>query len=325
MPSGESSSLMALVIAAVFVIFIFIKYVRVVPQNYAFVLERLGKYQATLLSGFHVLLPFFDRVAYKHTLKEQVIDVPSQICITSDNISVEVDGVLYMTVMDPKKASYGVDNYHFAAIQIAQTTMRSVIGKLELDRTFEERESMNSDIISAVDKASDPWGIKVNRYEVRNITPPQSIKDAMEQHMRAVREKRAEIARSEGERQAEINRAEGERQAEIARSEGEKLAKINVSEGEKQKLINEAEGQAAQIKLVAEATATGLKMVAEAIGNPGGEDAVSLRIAEAYLNEFGKLAQTNNSMIIPTNVADIASMVAVGKQVLENNKKPGNK
>ncbi|MDR2947535.1 MAG: paraslipin [Candidatus Adiutrix sp.] len=305
-----NSTLVGLVVVAFFLIFVFVKYVRVVPQNEAFVVERLGKYRATLLSGFHLLLPFLDRVGYKHTLKEQVIDVPSQTCITRDNISVEVDGVLYMTVMDAKLASYGVDNYHFAAIQIAQTTMRSVIGKLELDRTFEERESINSDIVSAVDKASEPWGIKVNRYEVRNITPPQSIKNAMEQYMKAEREKRAEIARSEGERQAEINRAEGE-----------KLAKINVSEGEKQKLINEAEGQASQIRLVAEATATGLKMVAEAIGCPGGEDAVSLRIAEAYLGEFGKLAKANNTMIIPSNVVDIASIVDVGKQVLESNKK----
>ena len=310
----DSPTFVGLVVVAFFLIFIFVKYVRIVPQNEAYVVERLGKYRATLLSGFHLLLPFLDRVGYRHTLKEQVIDVPSQTCITRDNISVEVDGVLYMTVMDAKKASYGVDNYHFAAIQIAQTTMRSVIGKLELDRTFEERESINADIINAVDKASEPWGIKVNRYEVRNITPPQSIKDAMEQYMKAEREKRAEIARSEGERQAEINRAEGE-----------KLAKINVSEGEKQKLINEAEGRAAQIRLVAEATSSGLKAVAEAIGHPGGEDAVSLRIAEAYLGEFGKLAKANNTMIIPSNVVDIASVVAVGKQVLESNKKSGGK
>jgi len=306
----DMSGLPFLIIAVFFVIFLLAKYVRIVPQNEAYVVQRLGKYHATLISGFHLLLPFFDRVAYKHTLKEQVIDVPSQTCITRDNISVEVDGVLYMTVMDPKKASYGVDNYHFAAIQIAQTTMRSVIGKLELDRTFEERETINAEIISAVDKASDPWGIKVNRYEVRNITPPQSIKDAMEQYMKAEREKRAEIARSEGERQAEVNRAEGE-----------KLAKINVSEGEKMRLINEAEGQASQIRLVAEATAQGLTLVAEAIGQPSGDEAVSLRIAEAYLKEFGKLAKTNNSIIIPSNVADIASFVAIGKQVLEGNKK----
>ncbi len=308
------SSMIVLVVGAVFLIFLFVQYVRVVPQNQAFVVERLGKYHATLISGFHLLLPFLDKVAYKHTLKEQVIDVPSQTCITRDNISVEVDGVLYMTVMDPKRASYGVDNYHFAAIQIAQTTMRSVIGKLELDRTFEERESINGDIVSAVDKASDPWGIKVNRYEVRNITPPQSIKEAMERYMKAERDKRAEIARSEGERQAEINRAEGE-----------KLAKINISEGERQKLVNEAEGRAAQIRLVADATAQGLMKVAEAIGHPGGEDAVSLRIAEAYLGEFGKLAKSGNSIIIPANVADIASFVAVGKQVLDGNRKDHQK
>lgn len=310
LPILDNSFLVILLLGAVFLVFLFVRYIRIVPQNEAFVVERLGKYQATLLSGLHILLPFFDAVRYRHTLKEQVIDVPSQTCITRDNISVEVDGVLYLTVMDPKKASYGVDNYHFAAIQIAQTTMRSVIGKLELDRTFGERESINSNIVDAVDKASDPWGIKVNRYEVRNITPPKSINEAMEQQMKAEREKRAEIARSEGERQAEINRAEGE-----------KLAKINVSEGEKQKLINEAEGQAAQIRLVAEATAQGLMKVAEAIGQPGGSEAVSLRIAEAYLNEFGKLAKTNNSLIIPANVTDIASVVAVGRQVLESVKK----
>lgn len=306
----DNTSLPFLVIAAVFFIFIFLKYVRIVPQNEAFVVERLGKYHATLVSGFHLLFPFFDRVSYKHTLKEQVIDVPSQTCITRDNISVEVDGVLYMTVMDPKKASYGVDNYHFAAVQIAQTTMRSVIGKLELDRTFEERETINAEIVGAVDKASFPWGIKVNRYEVRNITPPQSIKDAMERYMRAEREKRAEIARSEGERQAEVNRAEGA-----------KLAKINVSEGEKQRLINEAEGQAAHIRMVAEATALGIKSVADVIGQPGGDEAVALRIAESYLGEFGKLAKTSNSLIIPANVADIASFVAIGKQVLASGKK----
>ena len=304
------SALTILVMAAVFLFFIFARYVRVVPQNSAFVVERLGRYHATLLSGLHLLLPFLDRVAYKHTLKEQVIDVASQTCITRDNISVEVDGVLYMTVVDPKKASYGVDRYHFASIQIAQTTMRSVIGKLELDRTFEERETINAQIIDAVDKASDSWGIKVNRYEVKNITPPQSIKDAMERYMKAERDKRAAIAASEGERQAEINRAEGA-----------KLAKINISEGEKQRLINEAEGQAAQIKLVAEATASGLKQVAEAIGHPGGGEAVSLRVAESYLLEFGKLAQSSNTMIVPANVTDLASFVAVGRTALEVAKK----
>jgi regulator of protease activity HflC (stomatin/prohibitin superfamily) len=300
----------ALIVAAAFLVFIFIKYVRIVPQNEAFVVERLGRYHVTLLSGFHILLPFLDSVSYRHTLKEQVIDVASQTCITRDNISVEVDGVLYMTVVDPKKASYGVDRYHFASIQIAQTTMRSVIGKLELDRTFEERESINTQIIEAVDKASEPWGVKVNRYEVKNITPPQSIKDAMERYMKAERDKRAAIAASEGERQSEINRAEGA-----------KLAKINISEGEKQRLINEAEGQAAQIQLVADATAAGLKKVAEALGHPGGEGAMSLRITESYIQEFGKLAQGGNTMIVPANVTDLASIVAVGQKVLSAAKK----
>lgn len=298
---------LVILLAVVVILFLFfICYVRIVPQNLAFIVERLGKYHETLSSGCHVLVPLVDRVAYKHTLKEQVVDVPPQMCITRDNISVEVDGVLYMTVVDPKKASYGVDDYHFAAVQIAQTTMRSVIGKLELDRTFEERETINADIISAVDKASEPWGVKVNRYEVRNITPPQSIKDAMERYMKAERDKRAAIAVSEGERQAEINRAEGE-----------KLAKINISEGEKQKLINEAAGQAETIRLMAEATAKGLKQVAEAIDQPGGPEAVSMRIAESYVAEFGKLAQTSNTMIIPSNVTDLASIVAVAKKVLE--------
>ena len=306
----ENPTMIALVVGAFFLIFLFVKYVRIVPQNEAYVVERLGKYNATLISGFHLLLPFLDRVAYRHTLKEQVIDVPPQTCITKDNIAVEVDGVLYLTVMDPKRASYGVDNYHFASIQISQTTMRSVIGKLDLDRTFGERETINAEIIDAVDKASDPWGIKVNRYEVRNITPPRSINDAMEQEMKAVREKRAEIARSEGEKLAQINRADGEKQA-----------KINISEGEKLKLINEAEGQAEQIRLVAEATAAALTKVAAAIEHPGGDNAVSLRIAEAYMTEFGKLAKAGNSMIIPANVADIASFVAIGKQVLDSNKK----
>ncbi|MDR2443344.1 MAG: paraslipin [Deltaproteobacteria bacterium] len=307
---------------AFFAIFLFVNYIRIVPQNEAYVIERLGKYSGTLISGFHILIPFFDRVAYKHTLKEQVIDVPPQVCITRDNISVEVDGVLYMTVMDAQKASYGINNYYNAAVQMAQTTMRSVIGKLELDKTFEERESINADIISAVDKASSPWGVKVNRYEVKNITPPQSIKDAMEKQMRAEREKRALIAESEGDKMAKINRAEGDKQARINIAEGERQQLINVSEGEKQRRINEAQGRAQEISLVAEATAEALKVVGEAITSNGGVDAVSLRIAEAYLSEFGKLAKTNNSMIIPTNVVDLASMVAVGREVIKSGREP---
>ena len=228
-------------------IFLFISTIKIVPQRSAYVIERFGKYRDTLMAGFHIIIPFMDRVAYKHTLKEQVIDVSAQICITQDNISVEVDGVLYLQVVDAKKASYGIDNYPFASIQLAQTTMRSIIGRMQLDKTFEERDHINSTIVEAVDKASDPWGIKVTRYEIKNITPPRSINDAMEKQMRAEREKRATIATSEGERQATMNRADGDKQELIARSEGEK-----------QKRINEAEGQAAEILSIAEATAEGI-------------------------------------------------------------------
>jgi regulator of protease activity HflC (stomatin/prohibitin superfamily) len=285
---------------------IFVKTIRIVPQKSASIVERLGKYSTTLEAGFHILMPFVDKVSYKHTLKEQAVDVPPQDCITRDNIAVEVDGILYMQVVDPKKASYGIDNYRFASTQLAQTTMRSVIGKLDLDRTFEERENINSVIVEAVDKASDPWGVKVTRYEVKNILPPKSIKDAMEKQMRAEREKRATIAESEGDRQAKINRAEGDRQEIIARSEGEK-----------QKRINEAEGRAVEIERVAEATAKGLRQIASAINEKGGVNAVNLRIAEQYLNEFGKLAKTNNSVIIPSDLSDIAGMIMAAKTVIK--------
>ena len=235
----------------ILIIVAFFKTIRIVPQKSAFIVERLGKYNATLDAGLHILIPFLDNVSYKHTLKEQAIDVPPQTCITGDNISVEVDGILYLQVIDPKKASYGINNYQFASTQLAQTTMRSVIGRLELDKTFEERDTINVSIVDAVDKASDPWGVKVTRYEVKNIVPPQSIKDAMEKQMRAVREKRATIAESEGDKQAKINRAEGDKQELIARSEGEM-----------QKRINEADGRAGEIERVAKATANGLREIA---------------------------------------------------------------
>lgn len=283
--------------------------VKVVPQRKAYIVERLGKYRGTLTAGFNVLVPFIDKVRYRHTLKEQAIDVASQTCITKDNISVEVDGILYLQVIDPKKASYGIDDYRFAAIQIAQTTMRSVIGKLELDRTFEERDNINTVIVDAVDKASDPWGVKVSRYEVKNITPPQSIKDAMEKQMRAEREKRAMIAESEGEKQAKINVAEGDKQELIARSEGEM-----------QKRINEAEGRAQEIERVANATAKGIREIATSIGEKNGIDAVNLRVAEQYIKEFGNLAQENNTMIIPTNMADISSIIATATSVIDSTK-----
>ncbi len=290
------------IITAALVIFIvvtIIRIARIVPQKSAFIVERLGKYAKTLEAGFHLLLPFIDRVAYRHSLKEVAVDVASQSCITKDNIAVEVDGVLYLQVMDPGKASYGIENYMFASTQLAQTTMRSEMGKLELDRTFEEREAINAAIIRAVDKASDPWGVKITRYEIKNITPPQSVKDALEKQMRAEREKRAAIAESEGKRQATINVAEGDKQEAIKKSEGEKM-----------KRVNEAEGRAKEIELVAHATADGIRKIAEAIQAPGGGDAVNLRVAEQYIKEFGNLAKENNTVIIPSDLSNIAGMVA---------------
>jgi len=308
-PGGAGTVILGIVI---FIVLIALATsVRIVPQKSARIVERLGKYTKTLNAGFHILIPFIDRVGYKHTLKEQAVDVPPQACITRDNIAVEVDGILYMQVVDPKKASYGIDHYRFAATQLAQTTMRSVMGKLELDKTFEERETINSVIVEAVDKASDPWGVKVTRYEVKNILPPQSIKDAMEKQMRAEREKRAVIAESEGERQAKINRAEGDKKQVIA-----------TSEGEKQKRINEAEGRAFEIEAVASATAGGIRKIALAINDEGGSDAVNLRIAEQYIGEFGKLAKEGNTMIIPTDLSDIAGVIRSATSVIKGTTTP---
>lgn len=295
-----------LILLALIILFSSIK---VVPQRKAYIVERLGKYRTTFLAGFNLVFPFIDKVQYRHTLKEQAIDVASQTCITKDNISVEVDGILYLQVIDPMKASYGIDNYQFASIQIAQTTMRSIIGKLELDRTFEERETINNLIVEAVDKASDPWGVKVTRYEVKNIVPPQSIKDAMEKQMRAEREKRAVIAESEGEKQAKINVAEGSKQEAIAESEGEM-----------QKRINEARGKASEIEQVATATANGIRAIAEAMNMEGGKDAVNLRIAEQYLSEFGKLAKESNTLILPSDLTDISGIIATATKVFETSK-----
>lgn len=292
---------------AIFTIILFIKSILIVPQKKAYIVERLGKYSGSLMAGFHLLIPFVDRVAYVHTLKEQVIDVPPQTCITKDNIQVEVDGVLYVQVIDAERASYGIDDYYAAAINMAQTTMRSILGQMQLDKTFEERNEINHSIVKALDEASGPWGTKVTRYEVKNIIPPPSIKDAMEKYMRAEREKRALIAESEGIKQSEINKAEGERQAVI-----------NRSEGEKQRRINEAEGQSREIELVAQATAQALLIVSEVAVKPGGMDAVSLRVAESYIKEFGKLAKQNNTMIVPTNLADLASMIGVGMKAMRS-------
>jgi len=303
--AAASSSTTFILIGIVFLTFILISsMVKVVPQRTAIIVERLGKYRATFTAGFQVLIPFVDKIRYRHTLKEQAIDVPPQVCITRDNIAVEVDGILYLQVLDPQKASYGIDNYRFASIQIAQTTMRSIIGKLELDRTFEERETINVSIVEAVDKASEPWGVKVTRYEVKNISPPQSIRDAMEKQMRAEREKRAVIAESEGTKQAKINNAEGDKQELIKKSEGEM-----------QKRINEAAGRASEIEQVAKATANGLRAIALAISEENGLNAVNLRVAEQYLVGFANLAKQNNTIVLPANLTDVAGIVATATSV----------
>jgi regulator of protease activity HflC (stomatin/prohibitin superfamily) len=295
-----SSSTTFILLGLIFLGFILIStMVKIVPQRTAIIVERLGKYKATYIAGFQIIIPFIDKVRYRHTLKEQAMDVAPQICITKDNIAVEVDGILYLQVLDPQKASYGIDNYKFASIQIAQTTMRSVIGKLELDKTFEEREAINTAIVDAVDKASEPWGVKVTRYEVKNISPPQSIRDAMEKQMRAEREKRAIIAESEGTKQAKINVAEGDKQELIKKSEGEM-----------QKRINEAAGRASEIEQLAVATANGLRAIATAISEENGLNAVNLRIAEQYLVGFANLAKQNNTIILPSNLTDVAGIVA---------------
>lgn len=294
----------ALVVVALF------KTARIVPQRQQFVVERLGKYSRSLDAGFHILIPFLDKVAYKHSLKEVAIDVPSQMCITKDNISVEIDGILYLQVVDAKAASYGIENYMFASSQLAQTTLRSEIGKIELDRTFEERETINSEVVEAVDKASNPWGVKILRYEIKDILPPATVRDALEKQMRAERERRAVVAESEGAKEAKINV-----------SEGVKQETINYSVAEKEKQINEAEGKAREIELIAQATAAGIRKVAESIEAPGGSDAVNLRVAEQYIKEFGKLAKENNTMILPGNLSDVGSMVATITKTLDAVKK----
>ena len=293
-------------ILVIFVIILICKALVIVPQKSAYIVERLGKYRMTLEAGFHIIIPFVDRLAYRLSMKEMAIDVPPQQCITKDNIMVDVDGVLYLQVMEPTKAAYGIDDYMFATTQLAQTTMRSEMGKLDLDRSFEERTTVNSAIVEAVDKASDPWGIKVTRYEIKNITPPRTISDAMEKQMRAEREKRAMIAESEGERQSKINRAEGERQQAIALSEGERARRINV-----------AEGQAKEILLVAEAQAESIRKVAQAINEPGGLASVNMQLAQNYLNQFGHLAKTNNTMIVPANLSDVVGMLKACSQIVK--------
>jgi regulator of protease activity HflC (stomatin/prohibitin superfamily) len=301
----------ALAIAAL-AIFVIAKTAVVVPQQSAYVVERLGKFSRVVKAGFHILIPFIERIAYRHTLKEQAIDIAEQICITKDNVQVGVDGVLYMQVLDPGRASYGIGNYMFAIAQLAQTTLRSEIGKIDLDRTFEERGTINSNVVSELDKASDPWGVKVLRYEIKNINPPADILGAMEKQMRAERETRAVILNSEGERDAKINQAEGEKQRVIKESEANK-----------QQQINEAEGEAQAILAVATATADGLRQVAAALVDEGGAEAMQLRVAEQYIDEFGKLAKAGNTLVVPANLADLASMIALATNVAKA--KPGNR
>jgi regulator of protease activity HflC (stomatin/prohibitin superfamily) len=305
-----NSLYVSLAIAAV-VIFVIAKTATVVPQQSAFVIERLGKFSRVLKAGFHILIPFLERVAYRHTLKEQAIDIDEQVCITRDNVQVGVDGVLYMQVLDPGRASYGIGNYLFAISQLAQTTLRSEIGKIELDRTFEERAAINANVVDELDKASDPWGVKVLRYEIRNINPPQDVLGAMEKQMRAEREKRAVILTSEGERDAKINQAEGEKQRVIKESEGSK-----------QQQINEADGEAAAILAVATATADGLRKVAAALVDRGGHEAMQLRVAEQYIEEFGNLAKAGNTLVVPANLADLSSMIALATNIAKDTPRP---
>lgn len=321
----------AFVALAVLVIVVLVKGAAIVPQKEAYIVERLGKYSRTLEAGFHVLIPFIDNVAYRFSLKESVVDVPAQVCITQDNVSVEVDGVLYIEVQDPVKAAYGIDYYLRGASQLAQTTLRSALGKISLDKTFEERESINAEVVTAIDEAAQTWGVKVLRYEIKDITPPVSVRDAMEKQMTAERDKRAKIAASEGERQSLINQSEGEKQQIINQSEARKLQLILGSEGEKQRQINEAEGQAQQVTLVAEAeaarirmlaeaTAEGVSAIARAIDASGGLEAANMRLAEGYIAQFGKVARKGTTLILPQNLADISGLVATAMATL---KKPG--
>ena len=302
-----SGALIFFFILAIFLVVVVARTAVVVPQQSAYVIEQLGRYRTTLNAGFHILIPFVDRVSYKHSLKETAIDVPEQVCITRDNVQVHVDGILYLKVLNPERASYGINDYKFAVSQLAQTTLRSEVGKIELDRTFEERTHINMQVVDELDKATEPWGVKVLRYEIKNINPPQDVLAAMEKQMRAEREKRATILTSEGQRDAAVNSAEGEKQQVI-----------KASEARKQQQINEAEGEAAAILAVAQATAEGIRQVAQAIQSPAGLQAVQLRVAEQYVGEFGKLAQRSNTMVVPANVSDLASMITMAMGVYNN-------
>ncbi|HSB07632.1 MAG TPA: stomatin-like protein [Thermodesulfobacteriota bacterium] len=297
-----------------FVVIVILRCIRIVPQQSAYVVERLGKYHKTLNAGMTIIIPFFDYVAYKHTLKEQALDIPEQVCITKDNVQVGVDGVIFIQVIEPRMASYGISNYHFGIAQLAQTTMRSEIGKIDLDRTFEERTTINAAVVTAIDEAAKSWGVKILRYEVKNITPPQTVLGAMEKQMQAEREKRAVILQSEGEKQSAINKAEGQKQKVVLESEAVKL-----------KQVNEAQGQAEAIKAVAQATAEGIRAVAASIKSEGGLEAVQLRVAEKLVEQFGSLAKQTNTLILPANFGDMSSLLATALSVIKqqsNESKP---
>ena len=291
---------------ALLVIWVLRRTVIVVPQLSAFIVELLGKYSRTLSAGLHILVPFMENIAYKHNLKERAIDIPEQICITKDNVQVGIDGVLYLQILDAARASYGISDYNFAIAQLAQTTLRSEIGKLDLDRTFEERQTINVNVVNELDKATEPWGVKVLRYEIKNINPPHDVLSAMEKQMRAEREKRAVVLTSEGERDAKINQAEGDKQRVIKQSEASRQQQINV-----------AQGQAEAILAVATATAEGLRRVAEAVSTTGGREAMQLRVAEDYIEQFGHLAQQANTLVVPANLSDIAGMIALATKVFD--------
>jgi regulator of protease activity HflC (stomatin/prohibitin superfamily) len=297
--------LIVLILFAAMAVIILAKTAIVVPQQSAYVVERLGRFSGTLGAGFHILIPFLDVIRYRHSLKESAVDIPAQVCITRDNVQVQVDGVLYLKILNPERASYGISDYMFAISQLAQTTLRSEVGRIDLDRTFEERTNINTSVVAELDKATEPWGVKVLRYEIKNITPPGDVLAAMEKQMRAEREKRAVILTSEGQRDAAINNAEGAKQETI-----------KASEARKQQQINEAEGQASAILAVATATAEGIRRVADATRIDGGKEAIQLRVAEQYITEFGRVIHNADTIILPANVADVASMITTAMQVV---------
>jgi len=301
----EQGSLIVVFLLVLLVLIVLAKTAVVVPQQSAYVVERLGRYAGTLQAGFHILTPFVDVIRYKMSLKEQALDIPEQICITRDNVQVGVDGILYLKVLNPERASYGISDYGFAIRQLAQTTLRSEVGRIDLDKTFEERANINSSVVNELDKATEPWGVKVLRYEIKSINPPADILNAMEKQMRAEREKRATILNSEAVRESAINMAEGEKQKTIKESEARK-----------QQQINEAEGQASAIMAVATATAEGIRSVAAAINSTGGYEAVQLRVAEQYVSEFGKIAKQSSTIVVPSNLADVASFLTVAMNVI---------